>query len=94
MSEFFPEGLKNNACYVGEKDSSYREEIIEFLEEKGFGMDPDEFRGRAAIIAGVLPITIDFAKKAYRMMGNVMSAAAAASSESLRTREEFYKLWE
>ena len=77
--------------YIAEADSRYREEILDFLEKKGFKMDKDEFRSREEIIGSVLPITVNMAEKTYRMMGSVMTAAAASSKGSLSKKEDLYR---
>ena len=85
---------KNNrsiTTYIGEKDPAEREKLICFFEDKGFALDTEEFRGRQGIIDGTLPIVVDMAKRTYWMMGNVTSAAGAASSGAIVTAEEFYE---
>ena len=93
MGEIFLNGEKPKTynAFVDERNSDLRKEIIEFLERKGFVLDPDERRGRDAIIEGFLPITFDSGSMEYRMMGNVTCAAAAASQGCLMNREEFYR---
>lgn len=81
---------KGVKSYIDEKDLLEREKLISFLEKAGFVLDADEFRGRQGIIEGSLPVTVDMAKRTYRMMGNVTSAAGAASSGRIMTTEEFY----
>lgn len=77
--------------YIKEKDPKKRLELIDFLETKGYSLDPDEPRSRQEIEMGTLPIVVDDAEKVYRMMGNVTSAAAAAGSNRVITVDEFYQ---
>jgi len=77
--------------FIKEKDPKKRIELIDFLESKGYALDPDESRSRQEIETGTLPIVVDDAEKVYRMMGNVTAAAAAAGSGKVITVDEFYQ---
>ena len=79
--------------YVKTQSSEERRELIEFLEARGFWLDPDEFRTKEEILSGSLPINVYLNGRKYDMMGNVTCAAAAASSGALKTVEEFYGLF-
>ena len=76
--------------YVDERDSLFREEIILFLEEKGYVISKTESRSRKEIIDYYLPIKVNEEEKTYEMMGNVTCAAADRSKGLLHTREEFF----
>ena len=78
--------------YVDERDSLFREEIILFLEEKGYEISKTESRSRKEIIDYYLPIKVNEEEKTYEMMGNVTCAAAVRSKGLLHTREEFFNL--
>lgn len=75
---------------VNEKESMFREEIVEFLEAQGYMRDENDTRSRQEIIEYFLPITINIEEKTYAMMGNVTCASAASSKGKLRTRKEFF----
>ena len=77
--------------FVREKEPDGRREILEFLENMGYGLDEEEPRTRQEIIGAVLPIMVDSKNKEYRMMGNVTCAAAAVSSGRMITKEELFK---
>ncbi len=82
---------KDKTTYiVKEKESMFREEIVEFLEEQGYMLDETESRSRQEIIDYFLPIMINIKKKVYAMMGNVTCAAAASSTGEVHTRKEFF----
>ena len=77
--------------YVDERESRFRSEIIEFLEEKGYTIEKTEPRSRQEIIDQNLPIKVDLDNRTYAMMGNTTCAAAACSGRALSTRAEFYE---
>ena len=80
--------------YVDERDSLFREEIIRFLEEKGYVISKTESRSRQEIIDYYLPIEVDHDNKAYSMMGNVTAAAAARQKGVLSTGEDLYSFFD
>lgn len=75
---------------VKEKESIFREDIIEFLEARGYILDKNEPRSRQEIIDYFLPIIIYPAEKTFAMIGNVTCAAAVSSTGRLSTRQEFF----
>ena len=77
--------------YVDERESRFRSEIIEFLEEKGYTIEKTEPRSRQEIIDQNLPIKVDLDIRTYAMMGNATCAAAACSGRALSTRAELYE---
>lgn len=80
--------------YVDERDSLFREEIIRFLEEKGYEISKTESRSRQEIIDYYLPIAVDHENKTYSMMGSVTAAAAARQKGVLSTGEDLYSFFD
>ena len=80
--------------YVDERDSLFREEIIRFLEEKGYVISKTESRSRQEIIDYYLPIEVDHDNETYSMMGNVTAAAAARQKGVLSTGEDIYSFFD
>ena len=75
---------------------SYREgrlRFIEFLEERGFKCDEDITTTREKTINSNLPIIVDCENEAYRCMGNITCAAAAVTSKTLISVDDFYKFY-
>ncbi len=79
--------------YVDERDSLFREEIISFLEEKGYVISKTESRSRQEIIDYYLPIEVDHDNKTYSMMGNITAASAARQKRVLSTGEDLYSFF-
>ena len=76
--------------FVGAKGREERQELITFLVDNGFQLDPDECRSTEEILDGFFPIAVNTDEKKYGMMGNVTCAAAAAQGGVVKTTEEFY----
>ncbi len=72
--------------YVEIKNKEEREDFIKNLEAKGYTIDKKYFN-REDIIDGTFPIAVNITEKKIRMMGNVTTAAAAASSGVLINRK-------
>ena len=77
--------------YVEIKSKEEREDFIKNLEAKGYTIDKTCFN-REDIISGIFPIVVNITEKKFRMMGNVTTAASAASSGVLINREQFENL--
>ncbi len=77
--------------FVGAKGREERQELITFLVDNGFQLDPDECRSTEEILDGFLPIDVNPTDRKYRMVGNVTCAAAAVSSGKLMTAGEFLR---
>lgn len=75
--------------YVRAKGREERQELITFLEDKGYQLDPAECRTKEQVLDDILPIDINPDEQKYRMIGNVTCAAAAVSSGKMMTTEEF-----
>ena len=74
--------------YVDIRNKEEREDFIKNLETKGYIIDKTYFN-REDIIDGIFPIAVNITEKKFRMMGNVTTTAAAASSGVLINREQF-----
>lgn len=72
--------LKDGMAYVHSKARNERAQLILKLEEDGFVCRNGDGRSREAIIESLFPLMIRFREKSISCVGNVTSAAAAASS--------------
>ena len=74
--------------YVDIRNKEERKDFIKNLEAKGYTIDKTCFNIED-IIDGIFPIAVNITEKKFHMMGNVTTAAAAASSGVLINREQF-----
>ena len=70
-----------------------RVKLIEYLESEGFSCVEDHTYSRKDTIASRLPLVIDLDQKKIYRMGNVTTAAAAASTGIIMTDRDFYLLY-
>ena len=82
--------MRKSQC-VDVRGKEERLKFIEKLEANGYEIDTTPF-DRNEIINGVLPIVVDFNNKKISMMGNVTTAAAAASCGIVMKQAEFEKI--
>ena len=83
--------VKTGRLYVCAKEGE-RLRMIEFLESLGYELGKDEFLSREEIKGHYLPLSVDIAGKSFGMMGNATCAAAAASSGSISSTDDFYRI--
>ncbi len=81
-------------CYVRLSGRKPRLKFIEFLEKNGFKCEEDASDGRENTVCSRFPIKVDFGRKEYGSIGNVLCAAAAASSNVLISAEDFIAVFE
>ncbi len=74
--------------YVDIRNKEERKDFIKNLETKGYIIDEKYFK-REDIIDGIFPIVVNITDKKIRMLGNVTTSAAAASSGVLINKEQF-----
>ncbi|MBR5357952.1 MAG: hypothetical protein IK128_01915 [Clostridiales bacterium] len=81
-------------CYVRIRGKEARVLFVEFLEKNGYACEADGSTSREEVIKTRFPVAVDINRKLYGCLHNTVCAAAASSSRSLLSVEEFYELAE
>ena len=90
IAKCFAAGGQNFVHPSTEED---RVKLIEFLESEGFSCVENHTYSRKDTIASRLPLVIELGQKTIYRMGNVTTAAAAASTGIIMTDRDFYLLY-
>lgn len=78
---------------VRTSDRTSREQLIVFLESKGYACNEDEITNRQVVLDLRYPITVDADNKTYGVIHTTTCAAAAVSSHVVYFEDEFYVLF-
>ena len=92
--DYSDENMTSDICYVRIMGPEARILFIEFLEKNGYACDDDGVTTRDEVIKTRFPVTVDMYRKVYGCLHNSVCAAAAVSSRSLFSVEEFYEFAE
>lgn len=76
--------------YVKPSDKAARQELVDYLEFKGFKCREDGITDRQSTIDSPYPVAVDITGKVYGHLHDNICAAAAASQKLIISAEEFY----
>ena len=85
--------LNNSPLYIRPYTHEDRCNLIEYLENEGFHCIEDSSNTRQETIESGFPLVIELGSKTIGRMGNVTSAAAAASGGVIMSDKDFYLLY-
>ncbi len=82
-----------NKALINVTDPTKREELLDFLEKRGYRFAHAVFT-REMVIESIYPITVDMRAKTYDFIGNITGAAELSRNGMLISVEEFYVLFD
>ena len=87
------EGNRFSRYFVRTSNAYSREQLLIFLDNKGYKCIEDDITNKQIVLDSVYPITVDTENKAYGVIHTTTCAAAAVSSRAVLEEDEFYVLF-